>query len=90
MSDSDNCCPRTASNAVIKPVETRFKVKMSWSTWFFMNVARASISAIVGYKAYENMPNHPFFSIAWILFGATMVVPRVEEALQKRGGEYEI
>jgi len=53
--------------------------EQSISTYIFANILRAGVVAITGFKAYSNMPEHPFYALGWLLLAGGMVLPRVDD-----------
>jgi hypothetical protein len=58
--------------------------EQSVSTYIFANLLRAGVVAVVGFKAYTNMPDNPFSALAWLLLGGAMVLPRVDDGEEEQ------
>jgi len=57
--------------------------EQSISNYIFANILRAGVVAITGFKAYSNMPDHPFYALGWLLLAGGMVLPRVDDRTEE-------
>jgi hypothetical protein len=74
-----------------KPASRRYCISAGDGipTFIFSNLLRAGVVAIVGWKSYTNMPDHPFYALGWLLLGGSMVLPKVSADVEVDENEDE-